>query len=259
MDHDSRDLIVSTPPIAGGNAVEYLQRLDIPISILNKSRKKIVVDSIKLDFQAEWNRPSCDAFVEWPCPGFEVGPDKEDYRKVRVEPTPLFLAATNCFTVMLTYRKADKIGKRLVAVQKNVAHIIIHEPRPTRGQAFISYKEPHDADLKNIMRTVARRVGFSPYVAPDDAHPGTSIWEQKIPPAIKASKICFVLWTGKTEFGEGVRREIALAKESGVSIIPLVEASAPIPNELESLDVEWTPFVRDSAPATFSRTAIACR
>ncbi len=257
MSEETEDLIVSVPPIAEGNVVDYLQHLDIPVSVLNRSQEKILVDSIKLDFQPEWNQPSCDAVIEKACAGFEIGPNKEEYRKVRVQPTPLFFGPTNCFNVMLTYRRAGNIAERRVKVRKGVGHIILQEPSPTRGQAFISYKDPQDADLKNIMKTVAVRVGFSPYVAPDDIQPGTSIWEEKIPPAIKGSKLCFVLWTGKTEFGEGVRREIAIARETKVRVIPLVETTAPIPREFQ-LDVEWTRFTRDSAPATFSQTAVAC-
>jgi hypothetical protein len=132
-------------------------------------------------------------------------------------------------------------------------------PPPTRGQAFISFKDPEDLDLRDMMKTVAARVGFSPYSAPEDVRPGTRIWDEKIQPAIKACKLCFLLWTGKTEFGTGVRREIGIARESGVRVIPLIEAGVPIPPEFASLKVELARFKRESAPAAFSQAAMACR
>jgi hypothetical protein len=252
------DIVISVPGIPGGNAVDYLQFLDIPISVLNRSDHNILVDSIKLRFQPEWSMASCDAIIEQKCAGFEIGSDKEEYYKVRVRPTPLFMAASNYFDVMLTYRTARAITEDTVIVREKVTYVVIREPPPTRGQAFISYKDPEDAELKTMMKTITRRVGFKPYVAPDDARPGSLIWDQKIPPAIKDSEVCFVLWTGKTEFGKGVRKELAMAKKLGVRMIPLIEAAAPIPTEFQSLKVELTRFARESAPSTFSQTAMAC-
>lgn len=252
------DLIISVPGIPGGNAVDYQQFLEIPISVLNRSKDRIVVDAINLRFQAEWNLPGCDAMIEHKCPGFEIAAGKEEYRKVRVQPTPLFMEASNYFDVALIYKKVRAPGEHSVKVRPNVTYVVINLPPASHGQAFISYKDPEDADLKNIMKTVARRVGIIPYVAPDDARPGTTIWDEKIPPAVKSSALMFVLWTNKTEFGTGVRKEIALAKKLGVKLVPLIEATAPVPSELQSHKIEFARFERQRAPADFSKVALAC-
>lgn len=250
---------LNVPGLPGGNAVDYLRTVDIPISVLNHSGNKILVDSVRLRFQPEWNMPSCSAIVETKCDNFEVERDKEDYYRIQVQPTPLFLAATNYFDVLLAYRTASGKSRDRVVRRERLTYIVLHDPPATRGPAFISFKDPEDLDLKNILKTIATRVGFTPYVGPDDLKPGTAIWSEKIQPAIKACKVFFLIWTRNTEFGTGVSREIDIAQSSRARLIPFIETGAPVPRQFASLETELVWFNRESAPATFSLTAVSCR
>lgn len=261
MDIAPEDLIIKVLPFPEGNAVDYFQGIDIAVSVFNQCATSITIDLITLRFQPEWGSAAADVIIKdssWS--GFDLDPGREDYRKIRVTPSPLFLVNTNVFDVLITYRKTTLLKTRLTQLKKYASHLLVKLPPEGLGQVFLSYKDPEDLSLLEILRTIARRAGFTPYVGPADAKPGTSlIWEQKIPPAIKASKALFVIWTENTPFGEGVQREISIARKAGIREVPLIEKQAPVPQEYNNLESEITWFDRLSAPAVFEKTIKAFR
>src|SRR5437016_971724 len=88
------------------------------------------------------------------------------------------------------------------------------------------------------------KAGFDPYIAPGNMQPGSMIWEDKIPPKIQASDFIFVIWTANSDKGEGVRREIGIARKASIREVPLIDADVEVPVEYHGKGIEYTLFKR---------------
>jgi hypothetical protein len=166
----------------------------------------------------------------------------------------LFREGTNYFDVLVAYRQNDErgFGESMTQLAGEKSYLIIRCGPQTFGNVFISYKHPEDLELAKTLHTLTERAGFVPYIAPEDLRPGTQIWEEKIPNAIRSSKAMFAIWTRCTPFGQGVRKELKICREAGIRVIPLLENGVPRPDEYDA-SVEFTHFDRNSAPTVFAK------
>jgi hypothetical protein len=244
--------------------VHYLESLPVTVGIENKHPTAIlVVESLALRFQSRRSVPNetkadPNTTVLYTGKALSIRPKHLDHLTVEVRPTLLFFGPTNAFDVSIGYRLyAEKVGKLKSFIGEG--RFLFIQPAPQMyGKVFISYKEPEDRKLADLLLKFSRDAGFDPYMAPADVKPGSRIWTEKIPKAIKSSKLMFVVWTKNTIKGGGVKRELKFARKHGIKVVPLLEIRAPDP-KLFGRDVEYTPFKADDAAVAFAEVVASQR
>jgi hypothetical protein len=257
--NEPSDLLISIPPLLSGNLADYLQRVEIPVSVSNRTPNEIVIERILFRFQSDWSAATSAAISRHDFPDFRLAGDAEDYRKVVVVPSPLFRANTNCFDVCITYRKDSNWSKVHQQVQLGAKYLIIREPPPQFGRMFISYKDPEDRQLAEILAVLCRRTGFQAYVAPADIRPGSDIWEDKIPREITNSRALLAICTERTPFGRGVSREIQIARNAGVRDIGFIQRGTACPSEYDGTSKELVFFDTSNPAPEFSEALVGLR
>ncbi|HEV2523426.1 MAG TPA: toll/interleukin-1 receptor domain-containing protein [Candidatus Acidoferrales bacterium] len=181
--------------------------------------------------------------------GWEIGKDDQREQRIKVSPTPIYLEGTNRFDVLVQYRTLrGGRGKLISERHEGFSYLILRKPRSSLGKIFISFKQPEDLALSRKLNTLAERTGFETYRAVQDPTPGTDLWE-RITPEIEQATALFVIWTKHTLWGEGVQREMDIARRAKVPIILVIEQGMEPPEGFEG-KVEYITFdPQDPAPA----------
>jgi TIR domain len=248
----------------GGLSVHYLEQIPISIGIENRHPAgTMVIESFALRFQSRRSKPediNADPHTTVVYPGgvLSISPMKLDYCTIQVRPNLLFFGPTNVFDIAVSYRLC---GERIGELQSFIGEgwFVLIRPAPQLfGKVFISYKEPQDRVLADLLFGFAADAGFEPYMAPPDVKPGSRVWGSKIPTAIKDSKFMFVIWTTNTSAGSGVKKEIKIARKNVVQIVPLLEKEASDP-KLFGGDVEYTRFDAENPMLTFAQVVASRR
>lgn len=244
--------------------VDYLHPINVKIGIENTDpAAHLVVESLALRFQSRrpnWPQDKPDPFttVVYPEGAISIPPAKADYCTIPVTPNLNFFGVTNEFEIAVTYRLfRNKISKSRPFTGEGW-FILIHPAPRLFGKTFISYKEPEDRSLANQLFQFATDAGFEPYMAPPDIKTGSLIWGQKIPAEIKSSRFMFVIWTRNTPKGPGVKKEIRIAREQGIRIVPLLAENVPDPM-LFGRDVEYKEFDVNNPALAFAQVVDARR
>lgn len=253
MNKSKRDLQISIPPPRDHRA-DFLKPVSVPVQIVNDHSRPVLIQSIALQFQSDMKVSAAELTIEQNCEGLAIESGRMGYQNVTVTPHLYFRQYTNVFQVVVSYRRQNKrgLGNRLKQSQRDLSHLVVQPAPNIYGNIFISYKEPENRALAELLLALGKAAGFTPYIAPADMKPGSKIWREKIPQAIKASKATFVIWTSEAPFGKGVRREIKISRRNGVPDILLLEEGVKPPLEHKGTDLEWTPFTRDNAAAVFA-------
>ena len=259
------DVVVSTPVPAAVN-VDYLEETSVPVSVTNMTDTSIVVDQITLQFKTnEAANSKDDGRITQNCENGAVKPQGTRYWNVRFRPNLFLREYTNDYSVEVIYRRDEngRLSTPLKVVKPaGFSYLIIQTPPAAFGKVFISYKDNEDLELAKSLFALARRAGFSPYMAPPDLKPGRQIWDEKIIPSIKDSVFAFIIWTEHTDKGPGVVREIKLCREFGKKEVLLLEKSASVPVLYQSKqykELERVRFKRAEAIKTFAEVVIARR
>lgn len=243
--------------------VDYLGTLDISIGIENQHPvATLVIESLALRFQSRRPVSGGDAdprtTVLYSGSPISISPTRLGYCTVTVRPSLLFAPNTNSFDVAIAYRlHTETIGELQSFIGQGWFLLIRPAPR-LFGKVFVSYKEPEDRNLADLLFNFAKDAGFDPYMAPPDIKSGSRIWSKKIPTAIRGSKFVVVIWTDKTVGGTGVQKEIKLARKNCIDIVPLLEKKATDP-KLFGRDVEYTRFDGDDPHLAFAEVIAARR
>jgi len=251
-------LIIRVPPLPKIE-VEYFEELSLPLTVTNNLTDSILLESITLRFQS-------DAFVskiyiEENC-NCIIHPQNMKDLEIKVIPTPMFLANTNVFDVMATYRinkdgkLSDQVSEKFKALQG--CFIIVKSSSSLLGQIFISFKQPEDVKLAKILERFAERAGFTPYLAIHDSQPGTQLWE-RIEPKLKDSLAALVIWTKHTQWGDGVQREIELCRLHQIQDVLLIEDGLDLPATYKGTGFEYRKFDYDDPFEPFSKVIAARR
>jgi hypothetical protein len=253
---DEIDVVI--PPLPGGTTVDYLQEYTLPVLVTNNLGFDVLVTAIRIRPKPEWDSVAGSVIIEVPTPGFRIRPHKQDYRTITLTAQPLVMAGTNDLDLVVHYQLDQEQAAPRSFAKMHACYIVAREPPVIRGQIFISVKSPEDRELALILKTIVRRCAFAPYLADEDPHPGTPMWEEKIPPAIAASRALASLWTKNTVFGTGVRRELEIAEREHVHVIPFLERGAAVPAEYSKKpEAERIEFERESAAPVFARAIAA--
>jgi hypothetical protein len=244
--------------------VHYLEPIDVTIGIQNEDpTASLVVESLALRFQSRQSEPNetkadPNTTVVYPGSALSIAPVQLAHLTVQVRPSLLFFGPTNAFDVVISYRLyAENAGKPRSFMAQGWCLFIQSAPK-LYGKVFISYKEPEDRSLAELLFKFSLDAGFDPYIAPADVKPGSKIWAEKIPRAIKSSKFMFVIWTKNTIKGRGVKRELKIGHDHGIKVVPLLEEKARDP-KLFGRDVEYTKFKADAAAVIFAEVVASQR
>jgi hypothetical protein len=84
---------------------------------------------------------------------------------------------------------------------------------------FVSYAHPDKAIAEKVCALVERN-GFSCWIAPRDILPGMT-WAASIVKAIKQCRAMVLVYSANSNQSDQIPREVALASEHGVRVIPL--------------------------------------
>lgn len=60
------------------------------------------------------------------------------------------------------------------------------------------------------------------------------------------------IWTDRTDWGNGVEREIELAKKNGILYAPIIEEPLPTPQHFKGSPIEYMHFDPEGPLRTFS-------
>jgi hypothetical protein len=247
-----RLLNIHVPPLPKME-VEYFEEVSLPLTVINTSSEPILLESITLRFQSDadiskiYVQDNCSCIIK---------PQEMRDIEVKVIPTPMFLANTNVFDVMVTYRlnvdgKLSEQASYIFRAPQGC--FIIIKPSTTQlGQIFISFKQPEDLKLAKILERFAERAGFKPYLAIHDSQPGTQLWD-RIEPALRGSLAVLVLWTKHTQWGDGVQREVELCRAHGIQDILLIENGLDLPLAYKGTESEYRRFDYDDPFEPFSK------
>jgi hypothetical protein len=243
------------PPPLGSVEVRYYETTSLSVLITNNAPSAILVEQVVLRFQSDGN---AKVYVDQPC-GWELQRKRLHEQSVAVCPTPIYLGNTNMFDVMVRFRL---IEKGVPQAQRSEVHhgsyLIIREAARNCGKLFISFKQPEDLTLARTMEKLARRAGFDPYVALHNSQPGTDLWK-RIEPELRTSDAAAIIWTSFTAWGDGVQREVRLAREFGVPEVLMLEEGLDVPEEYAGSDIEYLRFDRENPAPGFLKMLTARR
>jgi hypothetical protein len=144
----------------------------------------LVIDSLAFRFQSRRSRPDPDnanpyTTVLHPVEGLSVPPLKLAYRTIEVRPILHCLTYTNFFDVVVSYRLCTEIVGEMQSFIGEGWFAIIKPAPQLFGRVFISYKEPEDRSLADLLFQFAKDAGFDPYMAPADLKRGSRIWAKR--------------------------------------------------------------------------------
>jgi hypothetical protein len=92
---------------------------------------------------------------------------------------------------------------------------------------------------------------LKPYIALGDPEPGSEQWN-RIEDAIIQSKMAFVIWGSRTEWGTGVQREIELCIRHKVPMVLLLQNGLDVPEQFRDRDREYLRFDPDNPSEAFA-------
>ncbi len=237
---DMKELSISVTPLPHLE-VEYFRSIPILISITNNSNHPILVESITLRLQTDAD--FADVYIEENDSSLiEQGLVKEF--QIKITPTPEFLANTNQFGVSVLYRKSEnqKLGLQYSQrLEPPFPFIIIKPTKEILGKLFISFKQPEDIILAELLERLAKRAGFSVYMAVNDPNPGIDLWE-RIEPELKTSTCALILWTKYTNWGTGVPHEVKLCREYNIPDVLIIQDGLELPEAYKGTGIEYQRF-----------------
>jgi hypothetical protein len=208
-------------------ATRYFELQTIEFDVVNISGDVLFIETASLRFEADTG--AIPNYVD-SSPGLTLLPNKNRRITIDVRPIPLYKEFTNRFDVLLKYRPEveGRLGKQ--SKEPHVGfYIIISTPPATLGDVFVSFKQPEDQRIANILERYAKRAGFSPHLFMRNPEVGTDQW-QSIEQLINQCHSMFVVWGRRTEWGDGVGREIELCRKRRIREILLIENGVALPD-----------------------------
>jgi hypothetical protein len=205
---------------------QYFGPLTIEFDVVNISGETLLVEAAPMKFEADTGATPnyVDCF-----PGLRLLPNGDGRIAIDVRPVPLYREYTNRFEVMLKFRSEEhgRLGKLLTELHDGF-YIILNTASATLGDIFISFKQPEDQRLANILERYAKRAGFTPHLFMRNPAVGADQWKT-IQKLIRNSHSMFVVWGPRTEWGDGVEKEIELCRKHRIREILLIEDGLALP------------------------------
>jgi TIR domain len=225
---DSDKNIAISVPLLLHSGAEYFAVKPVLVQVTNRWPHPILIEDVTLRFRSE---SGADVFVDKHC-GVRVSADELIDLSVDVQPTASYQEHTNYFDVQIHYRRelnGQLENTRLRARQPLASFLIITRPKDTLGSVFISFRQPGDLPWAVLLERYAHRAGLDPYVVVHDPQPGTDQWD-RIEAEIKRSNAVCVIWGERTEWSDGVKKEIELCRTHSVREVLLLAENVSRPD-----------------------------
>jgi hypothetical protein len=208
-------------------ATHYFDLQTIEFNVVNTSGEVLLIEAAPFKFEADTG--ATPNYVDC-SPGLRLLPNGGGRITIDVRPIPLYKEFTNQFDVLLKYRLEEqgRLGKLLTELHDGF-YIIINTPQASLGDVFISFKQPEDQRLANILERYATRAGFAPHLFMRNPALGADQWKS-IRQLIKQSHSMFVIWGRRTEWGDGVEKEIELCRKRRMREVLLIEDGLLLPD-----------------------------
>lgn len=224
---------------AGSLTTHYFEDIVIELKVDNVSGKSLLIESVTLKFDPDTG--ATPVYVDCPV-GVRLTANGGSVIKVTVCPTPLFREYTSQFVARFKCHHESR-GRIIASFMESHdgLYIIIHPPEKQLGDVFVSFKQPEDRKLANILERYAKRAGFTPHLFIQDAHLGTDQWI-RIDALIKGSHSAFIVWALRTDWGDGVTTEIELCRKHKVREILLIEEGVELPDAYRGTNRAYQKF-----------------
>jgi hypothetical protein len=230
--------VVAPHPLS--HAVEYYGTKNTRLILTNISANVQLLETVTLQFQPDIG--TAPLYVDYPC-DMEVPIAKGQDVVIPVTPTPIYMEHTNQFSVMVRFRPVAEtgVGAQQTETFRDCSYILVGRPVLDLGHVFISFKQQENMPYAELLARLSARAGFKPYVAVNDPRLGKNQWE-RIEKAIGNSRSIMVIWTRRTEWGGGVKREIELARGNNLQEILLIEDGATLPDIYKDTEIAYQRF-----------------
>lgn len=249
------DLRVSIAPLSKRD-VEYFEEISIPLTITSECAVSLVVESVTLKFQTDSGMAD---YSEKHDIAKEVAPSGLLATNILVCPTLEFLNSTNSFHVMVRYKRIENGMPADQTVAKSPGtFLLVKHCSQKLGQIFISFKQPEDRPLARILQRVAERAGFEAYLKMDESNVGVDSWDVIEPRLLESIAVAFI-WTEQTEWGEGVEKEIELAKKHCIHYVPLIQQDMDVPSHFKDSPIEYQRFDPEGPLGQFAQAIASLR
>lgn len=244
--------LAATVPLA----TQYFQSQAIEFDVVNTSGKVLFIKDMTLQFEADTG--GVPNYVDASL-GLRLIPNKRGRVIIDVQPLPLYPEFTTKFDVLLKYH-ADVHGRlgKLSTERHGGFYIMINTPPPTLGNVFVSFKQPEDQRLANILERYLRRAGFTPNLFGRNPPVGSDQWKS-IERLIKHCHSMFVVWGRRTEWGEGVGKEIKLCRSRRMREILLIEEGLPLPSPYQRTAWVYKRYDADEPAHALSKAVSSLR
>jgi hypothetical protein len=240
----------TSPPL------QYFEDRSIEFEVVNISSEVLLLEAVQLKFEADTG--AVPNYVD-ASPGLRLPPNESGMIKIDVRPLPLYKEYTNQFDALLRFRPEThgRLGK-LSTERHDGFYIIINTPAATLGDVFVSFKQPEDQRLANILERYTKRAGFTPHLFMRNPAVGADQWKS-IEKLIKQSHSMFVVWGRRTEWGEGVGKEIELCRRRRMREIPLVEEGLVLPDAYQNTNCTYKRYDPEDPAHVLSETVSSLR
>jgi hypothetical protein len=88
--------------------------------------------------------------------------------------------------------------------------------------------------------------------------PGMDIWHRIEPHLLESIAVVFI-WTERTEWGDGVEREIELCKSNNIQNVLLIQRDLPVPHQFKGTGIEYQRFDPEDPLKEYSQAITALR
>lgn len=210
----------------GPLTTRYFDDTIIELKVDNLSGETLFIESLTLRFEPDTG--ATPVYLDLQV-GQRIIPGRSATLDVAVRPTPLFREYTNQFVAR--FKCHCESGGRIFdgfMESHDGLYIIIHPREQQLGDVFVSFKQPEDQRLANILERYARRAGFTPHMFMRNPHLGADQWKL-IEASIKEAHSAFIVWALRTDWGQGVGKEIELCRKHKVREVLLIEEGIELP------------------------------
>jgi hypothetical protein len=226
----------------------YYEPHTLQYTITNISGSHLLIESLTLQFEPDME--TAPNYVDHAC-GFRLKRRESKTVAIEVTPTPHYREHTNQIRIRLKYRLERDSGGRLsdVMVETHIGfYLIIRTPPPKLGSVFISFKQPEDLKLANILERYATRAGFKAHVYVRAASLGAHQWDE-IEQLIASCHTIFIIWAQRTDWGEGVEREMHIGRRRKLREVLIIDQGVEVPPGVRT-SIAHTRFdAQDPTPA----------
>jgi hypothetical protein len=212
-------------------SIHYFESTPINLKVTNISGQDVLIECVTLQFEAD---TGAAPNYEDSHPALKLGPQKSGFVTVGVTPVSLYREYTNQFKVEVTghVESRGRLGKSF-SERHSGYYVIISAPTVPLGDIFISFKQPEDQRLANILERYARRAGFTPHVFMRNPQLGKEQWKE-IEKLIKECHSVVIVWGQRTGWGDGVEKEIELCRKHNRREILLIAEGVDPPKLYDS-------------------------